>query len=139
MFNYCPAKPLTKAEPVRLAGWEINDGSVTFGSGTQMLKNNKRCSQRVLLVNLSHSIARIHSDHHDLGGVCAACCHDSHPGGQSILIQRVSLTQSRDIKNIKKSLAEQLYLFGSLYLVSKGPQQQQLLREGRGYVRVRVK
>lgn len=27
---------------------------------------------------------RIHSDHHDFGGVCATCCHDSHPRGQSI-------------------------------------------------------
>lgn len=46
MFNYCPAKPLTKAEPIRQPGWEISDGSVTFGSGTQMLKYNKRCMCR---------------------------------------------------------------------------------------------
>lgn len=47
MFNYCPAKPLTKAEPIGRPGWEINDSFVTFGGGTQTLKINQRFSQWV--------------------------------------------------------------------------------------------
>lgn len=96
MFNYCRAKPLTKAEPIGRPGSKINDSFVTFRSGTQMLKINKRFSQWVYSSWIScRSITRIHSDHHDLGGVCAACCHDSHPGGQSVLIPSVSLVISR--------------------------------------------
>lgn len=63
---------------------------------------------RVSLMNVSFSVPRIHSDHHDLGGDCAACCHDSHPGGESILIQSVCLTQIRDIKNIQNIWVEHL-------------------------------
>lgn len=36
-------------------------------------------------MNVSTSVARVHSDHHDFRGGCAACCHDVHPGGESIL------------------------------------------------------
>lgn len=111
MFNYCHAKPLTKTEPIRQPGWEISVVSVTFQSGTHMQKYSKRCGQCVQLMNLSHSVPRIYSDYHDLGRVRAACCHDSHPGGECILIQSVYLTLIRVIKNIHNIWVEQLYLF----------------------------
>lgn len=116
MFNYCPAKRLTKEEPIMQPGWEMGDSRLTFGSGTQLLKCNKRCSLCVSLMTVSHSVPRIHSDHHDLGGSCAARCHDSHPGGESILIQSADLAHIREI----------------LRPVSKGVLAAAVRREGRG-------
>lgn len=59
-------------------------------------------SVHAYLTILSYCFARIHSNHHDLGGVCAACCHDSNPGGQSISIPSFTSSQIRDIKCLEK-------------------------------------
>lgn len=65
---------------------------------------------------------RIHSDHHDFGGVCAACCHDSHPRGQSLRLELLSWHRGAFLKMIVNICMQQncsSLAFFSLQLMSK--------------------
>lgn len=71
----------------------LSETSVVFGVFDKDVQSITTVCVYIGVIHLPHYAARIHSDHHDLGGVCAACCYDSYPGGQPIF-NTTSLAQA---------------------------------------------